>query len=210
MSALAAIHVAKKQLGLDDETYRAVLVRATGKASAGAMNEAERRNVVEELRRQGFKPAKKGLEGPFAGKLQALWIAAFNLGIVRDRRDAAMLAFVKRQSGVDHTRFLQDAADARKAIEALKGWMTREAGVDWKVRQTFPAVLNDERFRVAWAQYRVMVPSATFVGNMRGFLQLAATVLGTGGPVDLAKLTPAEWQAIMNDLGERIRKGKSG
>lgn len=210
MSTLAAIHVAKKQLGLDDETYRAVLVRVTGKASAGAMNEAERRNVVEELRRQGFKPAKKGLEGPFAGKLQALWIAAYNLGIVRDRRDAAMLAFVKRQSGIDHTRFLQDAADARKAIEALKGWMTRKAGVDWTIRQTLPAIMNDERFRLAWAQYRCIAPGATYAGNMASFLRLSGTILGKSGAAKLDKITRGEWQALMNHLGERIRKGSSG
>lgn len=210
MSALAAIHVAKKQLGLDDETYRAVLVRVTGKASAGAMNEAERRNVVEELRRQGFKPAKKGLEGPFAGKLQALWIAAYNLGIVRDRHDAAMLAFVKRQSSIDHTRFLQDAADARKAIEALKGWMTREAGVDWTIRQTLPAIMNDERFRVAWAQYGCIAPGATYAGNMADFLRLSGTILGKSGAAKLDKITRGEWQALMNHLGERIRKGTSG
>ena len=31
--SIAAMHVAKKQLGLDDDTYRAALLEATGKSS---------------------------------------------------------------------------------------------------------------------------------------------------------------------------------
>jgi hypothetical protein len=41
-----------------------------------------------------------------------------------------MIAFVKRQTGLDHTRFLTDAADAARAIEALKAMCAR-AGVVW-------------------------------------------------------------------------------
>ncbi len=65
------------------------------------------------------------LTGKYAKKLQALWIAAWNLGIARDRDDKALLAFVKRQTGIDHTRFLVYADDAKRAIEALKGWINR-------------------------------------------------------------------------------------
>ena len=67
-------------------------------------------------------------EGPYAPKLQALWISAFHLGVVRNKDDKAMIAFVQRQAKVSHTRFLTDAGDARKAIEALqeldgaRGW----------------------------------------------------------------------------------------
>lgn len=206
MSALAAIHVAKKQLGLDDATYRSVLMRVTGKSSAGQMNETERRNVVQELRRQGFKPLQKGLQGPFAAKLQALWIAAYNLGIVRDRRDAAMLAFVKRQSGIDHVRFLQNANDARKVIEALKSWMAREAGVDWSIRETLPPLMNDERFAVAWAQFRLINPSVAGYSDMPSFQLLAANILETTGPANLNTLSRRDWQRLMNGLGKIIRK----
>ncbi len=141
---LAAIHIAKKQLGLDDGDYRALLKRVTGKSSSKNMTDAERQAVLAEMRRRGFKPAPKGsskggrsagghrsLEGPFAKKVQALWIAGWNLGIVRSRDDKALIAFVKRQTGIDHTNWLVSAADAKRVIEALKGWMAREAGVDW-------------------------------------------------------------------------------
>ena len=39
MNSLAAIHVAKKQLGLDDDDFRSVCIRVTGKRSTRAMSE---------------------------------------------------------------------------------------------------------------------------------------------------------------------------
>lgn len=200
MSALAAIHVAKKQLGLDDETYRAVLVRVTGKNSAGAMSPAEQNAVVHELRRQGFKPGKKGLEGPFAPKLQALWIAAWNLGIVADRRDSAMLMFVKRQTHIDHTRFLLDAEDADKAIEALKAWMAREAGVNWSLGNHMPGWQRMPGYKIAVAQWNILVANVDMRGvTFRSFVEDHAF-----NPID--RMTAKEWAGVMNTLGSRIRK----
>lgn len=132
MSAAAtmrAIHVARRELGLEEDDYRALLERVTGERSLRAMTPAQLFLVVDTLRASGA-PARR-LTGPYAGKLQALWISAWNLGLVRDRRDSAMLAFVRRQTGIEHTRFLRDAQDARKAVEALKSWIAREGGVNW-------------------------------------------------------------------------------
>jgi len=200
VSAIAAIHVAKKQLGLDDDTYRAVLVRVTGKNSAGKMTQAEQYAVVQELRRQGFTPGKKGLEGPFAAKLQALWIAAWNLGIVEDRRDSAMLAFVKRQTNIDHTRFLLDAEDAARAIDALKAWMTREAGVDWSLSNHMPAWQRMPGYKIALAQWNILVARVDMRGHtFRSFVEDHAF-----NPID--RMAAKEWAGVMNTLGSRIRK----
>jgi len=43
-----------KQLGLDEETYRALLVRVTGKSSCAQMSIAERGKVLDALKAQGF------------------------------------------------------------------------------------------------------------------------------------------------------------
>ncbi len=51
-SSIAAIHVAKKQLGLDDDTYRAKLTNITGKASVKDMTEAERQKVLTVFRNE--------------------------------------------------------------------------------------------------------------------------------------------------------------
>lgn len=56
---LAAIHVAKKQLALDDGTYRDMLFMLTRKRSSAELDQAERRTVIEHLRKRGFTKAEK-------------------------------------------------------------------------------------------------------------------------------------------------------
>lgn len=51
---LAAIHVAKKQLGLDDGTYRDMLWTVGRVRSAADLDHAGRQAVIEHLRRRGF------------------------------------------------------------------------------------------------------------------------------------------------------------
>ncbi|RWC58900.1 regulatory protein GemA [Mesorhizobium sp.] len=202
MNALAAIHVANKQLCLDDDTSRDLYERVTGKRSLREMNDRELKLIIAEQRERGFKPAEKGLQGPFAKKLQALWIAAWNLGIVRDRTDAAMLSFVKRQTGIEHTRFLLDAEDSAKAIDALKAWMTREAGVDWSQSVATASWLKLSGAKIALAQWQVLSVLKTVDPN--GFRKF---VFDKAKPLD--QMTDREWPAVMNTLGDMIRKAKA-
>lgn len=207
MNTLALLHVAKRDLGLDEDSYRAVLNRVTGKTSSRDMNASERDAVFAEFRRLGFRPASRSsrtrLEGRYAAKLQALWIAGWNLCVVTNRNDAALLAFVKRQTGVDHTRFLHHADDAAKAIEALKGWLAREAGVDWSDGGHRPAYAGRESFKIAWAQWEMLEPD----GNIRGFWeQVRAIAPG----IDWNACRERDWQPVMNAFGERLRKAKTG
>ncbi len=53
---IAKIHIAKKDLCLDDATYRDVLVRVTGKDSCKKMSLAELKKVVMDMKRLGFAP----------------------------------------------------------------------------------------------------------------------------------------------------------
>lgn len=206
MTALAAIHVGKKQLGLEEEDYRALLTRVTGKSSTKQMTDAERGRVVEEMRRLGFKQAssapRKRLDGPFAAKLQALWIAGWNLGVVSSRDDRALIAFVERQTGISHTRFLRHAEDAVKAIEGLKQWLTRAAGVDWSVDNTRAPYLNLPPFQIADTQYRMLSRAGAKLDTFAGEAQRAT------GKSDIAKFTGADWIAFMNALGAKVRRIK--
>ncbi len=212
-SSIAAIHVAKKQMGLDDDIYRAKLARITGKTSAKDMTEGERQRVLTVFRSEGFAltPAarradgRQKLTGRYAKKLQALWIAAWNLGIVRERDDAALVAFVKRQTGIDHTRFLFHADDANRAIEALKSWMRREAGVsygntnghDW---------LSVDGAKVAWAQWEILTPDADLMVR-KGFDQEVCCLTGAAL---LQEVKGSGWQTVMNHFGQQIRQRRTG
>jgi phage gp16-like protein len=82
---LGRIHQAKKALALDDDTYRALLERVTGKRSSADMTGAERTAVLVEFARLGFKATeadarkrvfagkpKNVAEVPMLGKVEAL------------------------------------------------------------------------------------------------------------------------------------------
>lgn len=55
MAMMAKIHIAKKELGLDDGTYRDVLWRVTGKRSCKKMLIGELEAVVKDMEASGFK-----------------------------------------------------------------------------------------------------------------------------------------------------------
>lgn len=197
MTALAKIHVAKRDLGLDDDTYRAVLVRMTGKSSAKGMTAGELDSVLGEFRRLGFKPTSKGrgraLSGPYAAKAQALWIALWNLGAVEDRRDSALLAFIGRQTGIERTEWVLDAKDGRAVIEALKGWCARE-GVAWDDGGRYG-------YQIALAQSRKLRPQETRIVSV---LWADVSIILQRAVITV-KPTDAEWITVMNELGQRIR-----
>ena len=59
-SLLAKVHIAKKDLALDDGTYRAILERHTGESSCTACSAQQLVRVVAYLRTLGWQePAKK-------------------------------------------------------------------------------------------------------------------------------------------------------
>ncbi|GAB0057438.1 hypothetical protein SIID45300_01766 [Candidatus Magnetaquicoccaceae bacterium FCR-1] len=64
---IAKIHIAKVQLGLDDNAYRALLESCTGKASCKEMTDRELRGVLREFERRGWKPAPPKPEAPPVG-----------------------------------------------------------------------------------------------------------------------------------------------
>ncbi|MDX1464101.1 MAG: regulatory protein GemA [Halomonas sp.] len=63
---LAQIHIAKAQLGLGDDEYRAILARTAGVSSAKQLTNRNVGNVLAEFRRLGWqpKPAKKAGRKP--------------------------------------------------------------------------------------------------------------------------------------------------
>ncbi|CAN7260292.1 gp16 family protein [Brucella pseudogrignonensis] len=215
MKSIALINIAKNQLGLDEDTYRGMLHRVTGKVSLRIMSEAEKLNVIEDLKQKGFDPtakrplkdSRKRLEGKFAPKLQALWIAGFNLGVVTNGSDEALIAFVKRQTKLDHVRFLHEPADGYAAIESLKRWLNRAAGVSWAKDPLVPDWANQPHGQIVLAQWNLL----TKAGHTNGerLSETAWSICGYDGKPTLNNLKPKEWQAVMNGLGKRIRGANS-
>lgn len=204
MTALATIHVGLKKLGIAEDDARDIYDRQTGKRSLREMSPRDHEAVIGELRRLGFKRALKGgrnlLQGRFAKKLQALWIAGWNLGVVRNRNDDALVAFVKRQTGIDHVRFVHNAQDAARAIEALKGMLAREAGVDWAEGDHLPDWQRRPGAMIAIAQWRLLHGGEEFdFPAFQAFVADHSLCL-------LPAMTARDWVIVMNALGERVRK----
>lgn len=152
---IKAIHALKARAGLDEASYRDFLDRAAGVRSAKGLTLASAGAVIEELKgltgqkqtssRTGpgqTPPKAKGalrLSGPYVGICRALWISGYELGVFEHREDTALVAFVRRQTGLDSLNWLRDADQARGVIEALKKWISRVAGVAWPGRSGTPA-----------------------------------------------------------------------
>lgn len=132
MNTTAIINIAKGQLGLDEDAYRGLLVRITGKASLRQMTERQRIDVVEELKRKGFRirpskgaPALPKAFQPHSRLIHALWKSCHRLGVIDNPSRDALRAFCKRfvahgQEGVIVDPDMLSRDQATPVIEALK------------------------------------------------------------------------------------------
>ena len=138
-------------------------------------------------------PGDRLPEGGLTRKLRALWISGWHLGVVRDRGDTALAAFVRRATGLDAVRWINDPANAMTAVEALKGLLAREAGVDWSANTT-----DNPRVRVLEARERILA--------LRGVAD-PWTAIGVDKACvkPFARLRSAEADALIRALGEHVR-----
>lgn len=136
---LAKIHMAKKDLGLSEETYRDIVYVASGNKSdsAGNLDSRGRHAVLERFAELGWqaKPAKKAkhtrrLAGdPQSKMLRALWIQLHQAGKVNDPSEKALCSFVKRMTGKDALQWLSDR-DVTVVKKALADWQARKGDTD--------------------------------------------------------------------------------
>lgn len=220
---ITVIQIARRQLQLTDEDYRAILVRVTGKASSKSCTIAELEAVKADLVRQGFKPVSKAparagkrpmADNSFAKKCRALWLSLYHLGVVRDPSEAALTAFVKRATGgrvhgVDALQWLS-GEQAYSAIEALKGWAERDGGVDWSaLRGTSLAKYLDEtcleRCCVVLAQWDRVQQRSAIAAPRDGLWPFCNEIVGQTGP---NRYSTADWDRIIELLGRTIRSTK--
>lgn len=129
------VQIAKKQMQLADEDYRAVLERVTGRRSSTECDARQLDVLLAEFRRLGWKPAEGKAGKPRSAKPQVRMIYAVWADLrpfVAAHTDDTLRAFVRRQTktpatpdGVDAPEFL-DAEQANKVLEGLKAWLRRE------------------------------------------------------------------------------------
>lgn len=135
-SDLARIHMLKAELGWDEDMYRDVMATVCqGVRSSAQLDITGRQRLIEHLlkcvERDG---APKGNRSPSASarkplsavgkKLWSLWMQAADAGLVRERKLAAITAWVHRQTGVERIEWL-NGAQQDLVIESLKLWIKR-------------------------------------------------------------------------------------
>ena len=123
------IHVAKRDLAMPDDSYRAILLQIGGKESAADLNAQQLERVLQHLKRCGFKVRAKGSNRPLAqdgqsSTIRAIWLQLADMGIVRDRSEAALGKYVYRMTKVDALQWLS-TEQASAVIEQLKKWQGR-------------------------------------------------------------------------------------
>lgn len=133
---LAKIHIAKKELGLTDDAYRDLLRERFGKESAAKLTPGQAYRLLEYFKYLGWRPRyQHRLPGVFSrpadpqeGKIVALWIELHKAGVVRDRSDHALQAFVLRMTRINNLKWCS-TSEKNRLIEALKDWGAREGVV---------------------------------------------------------------------------------
>lgn len=137
---LAKIHIAKKQLGLDDQLYRDLLRRIANVESAAQLDQWQRVKVLNEFQRLGWLKAQKTQRDSKAAEAEAtankvaqlkrgqvrlaekLWAQLYAIGAVNN--PTGLNAYVYRMTKVERIEW----ANSKKlnvVIEGLKAWVQR-------------------------------------------------------------------------------------
>ncbi|EKM6232585.1 regulatory protein GemA [Salmonella enterica] len=101
-SLIKLIHVARRDLQLDDDTYRAFLMQKTGKISCRELNVAQLELVLNAMKERGFKKQNKHPRRRFKGhvtpreKVYKIWRQMAEDGFIADDSDTALDKYVER------------------------------------------------------------------------------------------------------------------
>ena len=208
---IRAVHAACRELGLDAEDRHALQQRVVGKASLTEMTGDELSRVLDALNGPRRRRRRDDLpRAATAAKLRALWLSGYHLGVVRDRSDRALAAFVRRQTGLDAARWAHHTADAVRAIDGLKGWLARAAGVDWSPHATTGGPRDDPRARVLEAQWRRLAEIGEVrIADLAALDAYADHFANAPGRRGYLALSDGRADALIRHLGAWIRKPRA-
>ncbi|HHR4052778.1 TPA: gp16 family protein [Salmonella enterica] len=138
-SLITLIHIAKKDLRLDADTYRDALRAAVGKTSCRDMTLAELSKVLATFKQRGFKvrskPQNRALKpATVTAKIRAIWRLMYSQGFLTSGSEAALNGWVRTQTaqqnggeGVANYQWLErEPALASDMLERLKHWHRRK------------------------------------------------------------------------------------
>lgn len=131
---LGKIHIAKKALGLDDDTYRSIIFAAVGKNSGKDCTDRQLLKVVKAFEDKGWKHRKNPNQyrkvptgRADLEKIYALWGQLQDMGVVKSTNLVDLDKWVTRMTKGKRSsaQFLEESW-AQRIIECLKQWIARE------------------------------------------------------------------------------------
>jgi phage gp16-like protein len=135
---LAKIHIAKSQLGINDDEYRDLLESLTNLRSCADMSISQMEAVIQSMIRLGFKPKSVRDHSPPTShkanptqvdKIRAMWIDLGRRGIVRTPTESALRKFIKRIAKVDSIEWLSPD-ESSTVITALSKMSEKSDKID--------------------------------------------------------------------------------
>jgi hypothetical protein len=130
-AVIKKIHIAKSDLKLDGDRYRALLEGVTGKDSCKDMTLQELNLVYAQMEKEGFvvkvrkgKATRKPENTPEQKKIWAIWFSLVEAGKVTNST-RALNAFIKRQTGIESIDWIKTSEEADRVIEGLKAIQKR-------------------------------------------------------------------------------------
>lgn len=115
---IAKVHIGKRELGMDDGTYRLLLIAVTGKDSCKYMTEKELDKVLNAMYRLGFLAVSKksidDLKGDKVKMVRNLMEIAEKIGAKQ-----RLILYVRKKYGVEHPRFLR-ISELRRVFAFLR------------------------------------------------------------------------------------------
>ena len=128
------IHVARRELQIDDDSYRMMLSNMPvlkGKTSAKDCTVLQLNSILEQLKNRGFKVRKAVKTRALASdeqsrKIRSLWLELHASNVVRDSSEKALAAYVMRICKIEALQWLS-SKQAGDVIETLKKWLQRSS-----------------------------------------------------------------------------------
>ncbi len=216
---LAKTHIGKKELGFDDTLYREILAARYGKDSAACLSDRQLVDLAEHFQSLGFRakparfkssgksadkaggqkttnPSRRAADHAEAGKMRALWLSLYHLGVVQDPSEKALTSYARRVTGGRELGLASltwiRGRDAWKVIEGLKK-MGERAGVKW-------SAWRDPRRAVIMAQLTMLSPIPS-----RDILKAVPDLAGLEAD---ERVAASRLDVIIQDLGALVRQHK--
>lgn len=162
---LAAIHAARRDLGLDEDGYRLMLREVAGVASAKDLDTDGRRKVLDHLRSVGWekRPRKRVAQYPGTPHnidreqmLQKIEAQLTDMGLPWSYADA----ITKQQTGVERVAWLRKADDLTGVVGALhveqekRGLLATLDELLERAGLTRDELADEQKLRRNWTRHR--------------------------------------------------------